>query len=266
MLGEQSAVEVLQCQLGHSHPLSGVVAHGKGSCSPSRHGHTILWDNSRPMKKTFTSFNALIELDIADHVWNANVQQSDIMSGTSACCHSPVSPVPQAAVSPREDAVKHSNLLYSAIFMSWSPIPSCVFIACSSIRFMTFITTICHEADKMFSSLMSAATLSIFTFQSVGMTSNWWRLMLANRQLTGFRTLLCVCFTLSSKLLHTSWRAVSRPATSGRIFFPLTLYWMKWCTDVRTKRVQWGGNKAQRAVCPLTAKSLLTLATTSQQG
>lgn len=42
MLGEQSAVEVFQCQLGHSHPLSGVVAHGKGSCSPSRHGHTIL--------------------------------------------------------------------------------------------------------------------------------------------------------------------------------------------------------------------------------
>lgn len=42
VLGEQSAVEVFQCQLGHSHPLSGVVAHGKGSCSPSRHGHTIL--------------------------------------------------------------------------------------------------------------------------------------------------------------------------------------------------------------------------------
>lgn len=42
VLGEQSAVEVFQCQLGHGHPLSGVVAHGKGSCSPSRHGHTIL--------------------------------------------------------------------------------------------------------------------------------------------------------------------------------------------------------------------------------
>lgn len=42
MLGEQSAVEVFQRQLGHSHPLSGVVAHGQGSCSPSRHGHTIL--------------------------------------------------------------------------------------------------------------------------------------------------------------------------------------------------------------------------------
>ena len=44
VLCEQSAVEVLQCQLGHGHPLSGVVAHGKGSCSPSRHGHTILLD------------------------------------------------------------------------------------------------------------------------------------------------------------------------------------------------------------------------------
>lgn len=47
MLGEQSAVEVLQSQLGHGHPLSGVVAHGKGSCSPSRHGHTILEDGRR---------------------------------------------------------------------------------------------------------------------------------------------------------------------------------------------------------------------------
>lgn len=45
VLGEQSAVEIFQRQLGHGHSLSGVVAHGKGSCSPSRHGHTILQGN-----------------------------------------------------------------------------------------------------------------------------------------------------------------------------------------------------------------------------
>lgn len=42
VLGEQGAVEVLQRQLGHGHPLAGVVAHGKGGCRPTRHGHTIL--------------------------------------------------------------------------------------------------------------------------------------------------------------------------------------------------------------------------------
>lgn len=42
MLGEQRAVEVLQRQFGHGHPLSGVVAHGEGGCSPSCHGHALL--------------------------------------------------------------------------------------------------------------------------------------------------------------------------------------------------------------------------------
>lgn len=42
VLGEQGAVEVLQRQLGHGHPLAGVVAHGKGGRRPSRHGHAIL--------------------------------------------------------------------------------------------------------------------------------------------------------------------------------------------------------------------------------
>lgn len=47
VLGEQGAVEVLQGQFGHGHPLTGVVAHGKGGCRPSRHGHTILGDSER---------------------------------------------------------------------------------------------------------------------------------------------------------------------------------------------------------------------------
>lgn len=46
MLRKQRAVEVFQRQLGHGHPLPGVVAHGKGSGRPSRHGHTILVDNN----------------------------------------------------------------------------------------------------------------------------------------------------------------------------------------------------------------------------
>lgn len=51
VLGEQRAVEVLQRQLGHGHPLPGVVAHGKGGCSPSRHGHAILEEASTEKKE-----------------------------------------------------------------------------------------------------------------------------------------------------------------------------------------------------------------------
>lgn len=50
VLGEQGAVEVLQRQLGHSHPLSGVVTHGKGGSGLSRHGHTLLRDDRKSIQ------------------------------------------------------------------------------------------------------------------------------------------------------------------------------------------------------------------------
>lgn len=59
VLREQRAVEVLQRQLGHGHPLPGVVAHGKGRCRPSRHGHTILRDDTRPTEENHVPFFTL---------------------------------------------------------------------------------------------------------------------------------------------------------------------------------------------------------------